>query len=1299
MGVAISKPCDTSMFCEFRPALRRSAPWISCLAIACLAACGDDAPLDDLDLSDVGGADTAVGDAGDAGLDGGDDVADTGDDAGDDTTDATDATTDTAQDATDTGGEDADEDAVDDRCVPALALTASRGEAGPGELVYLEAEGGTGQYRLRLVEDASGGTLESALRTFLTGSVRGGVDVIELTDTGCTGRASVEIRVVEALDVRPTSAIVPPGHTFRFTWSSERPFDFAFDRNESGGTLSSTGVYTAGPEPGTDRVEVRDEGTGERTILRVTVREDVRLRADADHIVIPLGAAFTPTLQDASDQVEVSGASPGLRFDDGTLYADATGDWTLELTDPVTDQTTPMHVQVVASQTADLPRAGEVLASGAVVSLGDLDGDGHDELAVGNPEASIRAHRAGAVYVYRGTAGGYDPAPVTVLSGRYRYGQFGRSLAVADLDGDGVRELIVGAPYDDAGAGDSGAVYVYEPEAGVLPEQPSWFWAPSIGSSEYGISLGVCDFTGDGVDDLAIGGSRLEDRSFAVFATDQGGVAVVPGGDEWPVEPPQVVYGARFADGEWTGHGAARMGYALDTGDVDGDGLCDVVTGSLYFNLDGGNDGAVWVWRGRAGDGVDPGGLEREPAAMIYAADGSLNSDQFGRTVAVGDVDDDGRAEILVGHLNADDGGTSSGAARLYDGLLDDGGPVIETALDQDVAILGDNSYDYVGGAVDIADVTGDGIGDLLITGWNHEGPPIPGEDGAPDTPAVSNTGGITVHPGASGTLPSAEVGQWFVGDENGDFFGQAFAIVPDHDGDDLPDLAVVAGRSRGLGYLVGQPFFVPSAGERVGLDYPAEAGGADFGRAVAIADYDGDGLDDLVVGAPDADHPDVGINGGAVFFYRGTDEGFAPEPDFVLRDFAAHQGGERFGFALADVEDFDGDGIRDLAVVSQTRSLPGAFQASWYANPTECPPPRSGGSTGAVWIFRGQADGWVDPNPAFIAWGLDVSQNVRAVAGPLDRNGDGLGDFAFGSYVWDVGGSNTGGAAVVSGRPWPGGDLAHIICETDLAFHGDANSDFVGVSMAPAGDIDGDGCDELVVGASHDDPTGSNNAGTIRVVFGWGPSCARDNATSVMLSSLTANALAGWSVDGGHDVDGDRIPDMIVGGYNYRAFDDVTGAAWLVSGAHVASLPRIAVTANPAAPPFFTAPENAGRHRLEGTVAGEWYGRSVALAPGGDGTARVIVGRPLADIGGTAISGGARIYRYTFDAPEGQSAFEAEWVVGGESFRTEGWLGEHVFGGWLGDTPVAIIASEEGHALGINHGSVYAVPLPAATP
>lgn len=255
------------------------------------------------------------------------------------------------------------------------------------------------------------------------------------------------------------------------------------------------------------------------------------------------------------------------------------------------------------------------------------------------------------------------------------------------------------------------------------------------------------------------------------------------------------------------------------------------------------------------------------------------------------------------------------------------------------------------------------------------------------------------------------------------------------------------------------------------------------FGESVAsVGDLDGDDCADLVVGARHAD-PGGLTRGGSAFVYSGASGAL------LFRFDGAHADG-RFGTSVADAGDVDGDGTPDLIIGAPGHVLIPHASAFVYS-----------GATGNLLHAFSYGSGADD-------------QVGYSVAGVGDVDGDGRADVMIGIPQADLPGQPDAGVALVYS-----GATGNVL----YTFQGFAGNRF-GWSVAGAGDVDGDGIPDCVVGAPYADPAGIAGAGSCMVYSG---------ATGALIHRLDGSFLGGqlgFAVDGAGDADGDGRADLIVG-------------------------------------------------------------------------------------------------------------------------------------------------------------------------
>ena len=332
------------------------------------------------------------------------------------------------------------------------------------------------------------------------------------------------------------------------------------------------------------------------------------------------------------------------------------------------------------------------------------------------------------------------------------------------------------------------------------------------------------------------------------------------------------------------------------------------------------------------------------------------------------------------------------------------------------------------------------------------------------------------------------------------------------------------------------------------------------FGISVASAgDVNGDGFDDIVIGAYLYDHGQT--DEGAAFVYLGSVSGLIATPTAL---FEPDQAFAHLGISVASTGDVNGDGYDDIIVGAD----------SFDSGQT---------NEGAVFLYLGSASGPDNAPDAMIESNQAFSFLGHAVAPAGDVNGDGYDDIIIGAYYYDNGETDEGVAFVHLGSP-SGIDLtAAATLQVDQA---DA---YFGQTVAPAGDVNGDGYSDVIVGApSYDD--GQTNEGAAFVYRG---SASGISETSIAtLTPDQASAYFGFSVASAGDINGDGFDDLLVGAYYYDNGQTNEGAAFVYHGS----------------PDGIASPADA---MFESDQAGAEFGISVASAGdvNGDGYGDIVVG------------------------------------------------------------------------------------------
>ena len=529
-----------------------------------------------------------------------------------------------------------------------------------------------------------------------------------------------------------------------------------------------------------------------------------------------------------------------------------------------------------------------------------------------------------------------------------------------------------------------------------------------------------------------------------------------------------------------------------DTADADGDG---------YSIVDG---------------DCDDGNSAINPSATDMVGDGyDQNCDGIDGT----DVDGDGYASEASGGGDCDDGNSDvnpDGVDELLadndcDGVISDNGLSLA-----DYSFVGENSDDWAGFSVASAgDVDGDGLDDLLVGAYGYDW-----ETGKAYLILGASLGG-------SSEIDLTLADYSLVGENSNDRAGWSVSSAGDVDGDGLDDLFIGAfkndegGSDAGKAYLILGASLGGSSEIDLSLaDYSFVGENSDDWAGVFVSsagDVDGDGLDDLLVGATGND--DGGSDAGKAYLILGASLGSTSEIDLSLADysFVGEKSDDYAGRSVSSAGDVDGDGLDDLFV--------GAFNND-----------DGGGHAGKAYLILGASLGSsseIDLSLADYSFVGEDSDDYAgiSVSSAGDVDGDGLDDLFVGAFNNDDGGSNAGKAYLILGASL--GSTSEIdLSFADYSFVGENSDDYAGISVSSAGDVDGDGLDDLLVGASENDDNGSN-AGKAYLILGASLSSTSDIDLADADYSFVgeySDDYAGYSVTNVGDVNGDGLDDLVLG-------------------------------------------------------------------------------------------------------------------------------------------------------------------------
>ncbi|HEY3175328.1 MAG TPA: FG-GAP-like repeat-containing protein [Candidatus Polarisedimenticolia bacterium] len=701
----------------------------------------------------------------------------------------------------------------------------------------------------------------------------------------------------------------------------------------------------------------------------------------------------------------------------------------------------------------------------SVSTAGDVNADGYDDVIVGARDYDNGQSDEGRAWLYMGSASGLSTTPAWSAESDQANAQLGTSVATAgDVNGDGYADVVIGAQRYTNTQLQEGRAWLWLGGPSGLATSPVWFGENHQRDSEFGQSVSTAgDVNGDGYSDLLIGSLQYDNGQ-----TNEGRVYVYAGSPSGPSLNPVWTFESNQT--------IAYLGFSLGAaGDVNGDGYSDIIVGSDLYDNGQSDEGRAYAFYGSAG------GLSTTPN---WTVESDQNSAGMGKQVfTAGDVNGDGFSDVIVGARAYTNGQSQEGRAHLYLGspLGLSTTPVWVTESDQ-------ASARYAGSAATAGDVNGDGYSDVIVTASLYDN-------------GQTDEGRAYLFLGSATGLVNAPAFSR-ESDQDGAGLGVAAAPAGDVNGDGFSDLIVGADRydngetDEGAAFL----FLGSASGPATSPSWSAEGNqaGASFGASVAAAgDVNGDGYGDVAVGAPGFSNALAGE--GTVYVYHGSAAGLALSPAWSAE---GGQEGAELGISVAAAGDVNRDGFGDLVV-----GAPGFDNGQFDEGRAIVHlGSASGLSEGIAWQAEGDQDG------------ARLGQSV-AEAGDVDR--DGFSDILIGAPEYDNGEEDEGLVALYPGSPFGPALSASWVAEGNQA-----GARF-GASLATAGDVNGDGYSDLVVGAPFFD-NGENDEGGAFLYQG-GPA-GPDAGPSWTTEGNQANARMGWSVASAGDLNGDGFSDIAVG-------------------------------------------------------------------------------------------------------------------------------------------------------------------------
>jgi hypothetical protein len=595
---------------------------------------------------------------------------------------------------------------------------------------------------------------------------------------------------------------------------------------------------------------------------------------------------------------------------------------------------------------------------------------------------------------------------------------------------------------------------------------------------EFGFSVSNAgDVNNDGYGDVIVG-APYEDAN----GTDSGRVYIFHGmASGIAFSPNTTIDGENAYDFFGVGVSCA--------GDVNNDGYDDIIIGANASDGDNPNPdyncGRIYVYHGSENGIITPA------ATMINGEDEGW---EFGFSVSTaGDVNNDGYDDIIVGAPLSNLGNTDGGEMYIYHGSP-------SGISSQMKRRYWGTTGDRLGSSVSTAgDVNNDGYDDVIIGAY------------LADPGGGSNDRGkaYVFHGSSSGVVNTPN--DTLEGEFNDDHFGRSVSNAGDVNSDGYDDVIVGADGAYKSG--AGRPgkiyvFHGSSNGvyTTANTSIFGKKEGNHFGISVSNAgDVNSDGYDDVIAGAYRAYDPGgSGGRSGKIHIYHGTPNGIAIGPTPLLK---GENRDDEFGFSVSCAGDVNNDGYDDVII------------SAHHAN-------ASGENSGKIYLHQGSASG-IDGFPASFFDGEHRGDKLGcSVSTAGDVNNDGYDDIIVGTYKYTdfAGGKNESGAVYVFH-----GSASGISTTPTTKIIGEGDYYHLGCSVSYAGDVNNDGYDDVVVGASNYDSCKG------RVYVFYGSETGLDASSNTTIDGSDTNEHFGLSVSYAGDVNNDTFDDIIIGS-NYSS-------------------------------------------------------------------------------------------------------------------------------------------------------------------
>ena len=303
------------------------------------------------------------------------------------------------------------------------------------------------------------------------------------------------------------------------------------------------------------------------------------------------------------------------------------------------------------------------------------------------------------------------------------------------------------------------------------------------------------------------------------------------------------------------------------------------------------------------------------------------------------------------------------------------------------------------------------------------------------------------------------------------------------------------------------------------------------MGTAVeGLEDFDGDSIADVAISASQMDNPDSSVAAGAVFIFSGASITSSTSMEPEDADIIYYGSAKQHYLAAIDSADIDSDGTSDLLLGATWAPDRDTREGEVYLI--------YGGVTSGELYANDEAQATYQGETAFDKLGIT---STIAMVGDVD--GDGEGDLLMGAHNKD----SESGIAYIALGPHSGTTVAS---DTDVALN-PATGDYLGRAVSAAGDMNGDGLDDLLIGAPRDD-AGASNAGATYLIYGSTTITSIDGSYAdavydVVIIGDDNDIQLGAQIEGGRDFDNDGTNDLLLGSTSYGSINE--GASFFYYG------------------------------------------------------------------------------------------------------------------------------------------------------